>query len=76
MCVFVNFFQAIPLKEAAESSSVVIAVTPHGGHIGFLDGIFPRYQTYMDRVYREFVHSMFTNRETIVNRTYIQDQKG
>ena len=45
----------------------MIAVTPYGGHIGFLDGIFPRYQTYMDRVFQEYVQAVFNKTDLLMD---------
>lgn len=56
---------ALPFKEVSESSSMVLAVTPYGGHIGFLDGLFPRYHTYMDKVFKQFVVAIFKHRQVL-----------
>lgn len=47
--------QAIPVKEASVNPSVALLITAHGGHIGFLEGVFPNHQRYMNRVFSQFM---------------------
>uniref|UniRef100_A0A4W3J5T8 Phospholipase ABHD3 n=1 Tax=Callorhinchus milii TaxID=7868 RepID=A0A4W3J5T8_CALMI len=49
---------AIPKESAKQSPYVSLLLTSHGGHIGFLEGIFPRQTTYMDRVFKQFVQAV------------------
>lgn len=47
--------EAIPIKGAEESSHVAIVVTARGGHIGFLDGIWPGHKDqYMARIFAQY----------------------
>ncbi|CAH1776076.1 unnamed protein product, partial [Owenia fusiformis] len=50
---------AIPIKEAEKNENVALVVTSHGGHIGFLEGLFPRHTSYMDRMYGQFIDAIF-----------------
>ncbi|ELU04778.1 hypothetical protein CAPTEDRAFT_143198 [Capitella teleta] len=50
---------SIPLDKAAASKNVAIAMTDHGGHIGFLEGIFPRGANLMDKLLGEFADAIF-----------------
>ena len=43
------------MKAAEENENIAIVVTPCGGHIGFLEGIFPRDKNYMYRWFNQFV---------------------
>ncbi|KAM9643981.1 phospholipase ABHD3 isoform 4-T5 [Morphnus guianensis] len=50
---------AIPVETAKQNANVALVLTSCGGHIGFLEGIWPRKCTYMDRVFKQFVQAMF-----------------
>ncbi|KAL0200124.1 hypothetical protein M9458_003311, partial [Cirrhinus mrigala] len=42
-----------------QNPNVALLITCHGGHIGFLEGLWPRQSTYMDRVFCQFTRAMF-----------------
>lgn len=50
--------EAIPIETAKQNPNVALVLTSYGGHIGFLEGIWPRQSTYMDRVFKQFVQAM------------------
>ncbi|KAM6283210.1 phospholipase ABHD3 isoform 3-T3 [Porphyrio hochstetteri] len=50
---------AIPVETAKQNANVALVLTSCGGHIGFLEGIWPRKCTYMDRVFKQFVQAIF-----------------
>ncbi|XP_077348681.1 phospholipase ABHD3 isoform X2 [Lithobates pipiens] len=50
---------AIPVECAKQNPNVALVLTAYGGHIGFLEGIWPRQQTYMDRIFKQFVQAIF-----------------
>ncbi|NXS18258.1 ABHD3 Phospholipase, partial [Mystacornis crossleyi] len=50
---------AIPVETAKQNANVALVLTSCGGHIGFLEGIWPRKCTYMDRVFKQFVQAVF-----------------
>ena len=50
------------------SDKLAIAVTSYGGHIGFLEGIFPRHESYMDRVFSEYVYAVFNHIDRLVKK--------
>lgn len=54
--------QAIPLKEISETKNVAVVVTSRGGHIGFLEGVWPvKEEQYMGKFFSQFFTSMFTS---------------
>ncbi|XP_053427374.1 phospholipase ABHD3 isoform X2 [Nycticebus coucang] len=58
---------AIPIETAKQNPNVALVLTSHGGHIGFLEGIWPRQSTYMDRVFKQFVQAMVEHGHELSN---------
>lgn len=56
---------AFPVALAQRSPNVALLVTSHGGHIGFLEGLFPHGEGYMDRVFSQFVRAAFEHQEDL-----------
>ena len=58
-------FLALPIEAANSNPLTVLAVTKHGGHFGFMEGISPRGPSWMNRVCRQFLsavkHSLWTS---------------
>ncbi|XP_053988616.1 phospholipase ABHD3 [Hylaeus volcanicus] len=53
--------QAIPLKEISETKKVAVVVTSRGGHIGFLEGVWPvKEEQYMGKLFSQFFNALFT----------------
>ena len=50
---------AIPVDEAYQNNHIAMVITTHGGHIGFLEGAFPRDKNYMYRWYSQYVDAIF-----------------
>ncbi|XP_064202983.1 phospholipase ABHD3 [Anguilla rostrata] len=50
---------AFPVEVVKQNPHVALLITDHGGHIGFLEGIWPWRSTYMDRVFRQFTQAIF-----------------
>ncbi|KAK1797413.1 hypothetical protein P4O66_008782 [Electrophorus voltai] len=49
---------AIPVEAVKQNPNLALLITCHGGHIGFLEGVWPRQSTYMDRVFRQFARAV------------------
>nr|XP_056710365.1 phospholipase ABHD3 [Euleptes europaea] len=58
---------AIPVEMAKQNPNVALVLTSCGGHIGFLEGLWPRKCTYMDRVFKQFVQAVFEHGSKILN---------
>lgn len=54
--------EAIPLKEISKTKNVAVVVTSRGGHIGFLEGVWPvKEEQYMGKFFSQFFAAMFTS---------------
>ncbi|KAL7872508.1 hypothetical protein SRHO_G00074910 [Serrasalmus rhombeus] len=65
---------AFPVSLAQRLPNVALLVTAHGGHIGFLEGLFPNGDGYMDRLLGQFVHAAFEHLEDLREACSIKDQ--
>ncbi|XP_066593588.1 phospholipase ABHD3 [Prorops nasuta] len=53
--------EAIPLGEINKSKNVAVVVTSRGGHIAFLEGVWPvKGEEYMARLFSQFFTALFT----------------
>ncbi|KAL6485593.1 hypothetical protein MHYP_G00049850 [Metynnis hypsauchen] len=64
---------AFPVSLAQRLPNVALLVTAHGGHIGFLEGLFPNGDGYMDRLLGQFVHAAFEHLEDLREACSIKD---
>lgn len=57
------YFAAIPVVEASTSEHVAIVITARGGHIGFMEGLWPgkARDQYMARLFSQYYQGMFRN---------------
>ncbi|XP_066481097.1 phospholipase ABHD3 [Tiliqua scincoides] len=58
---------AIPVEIAKQNPNVALVLTSCGGHIGFLEGLWPRKCTYMDRIFKQFIQAVFEHGNKILN---------
>lgn len=58
-CLYISQHPAFPLALAKHLPNVALLVTAHGGHIGFLEGFFPRGEGYMDRLIGQYIEAVF-----------------
>lgn len=53
--------QAIPLKEISQTKKIAVVVTSRGGHIGFMEGMWPvKEEQYMGKLFSQFFTALFT----------------
>jgi len=51
--------ESLPLEAASRSSHVAILATKYGGHIGFMEGVFPTRYHYSDKVFSQYLGKVF-----------------
>lgn len=59
---YLNYFTAIPVEEASKSEHVAIVITARGGHIGFMEGLWPAKEAseqYMARLFSQYFQAIF-----------------
>uniref|UniRef100_A0A3B1J2W5 Phospholipase ABHD3 n=1 Tax=Astyanax mexicanus TaxID=7994 RepID=A0A3B1J2W5_ASTMX len=56
---------ALPVGVIQRMPNVALLVTAHGGHIGFLEGLFPKSEGYMDRLFGQFIWAAFEHLEEL-----------
>jgi abhydrolase domain-containing protein 1/3 len=52
---------SIPVGEASDTDNVAILTTTYGGHIGFMEGLFPTRYHFSDRLFEQFAGAVFQN---------------
>ncbi|KAG9467531.1 hypothetical protein GDO78_014783 [Eleutherodactylus coqui] len=66
--------EALPLDEASSHPYLALLVPAHGGHIGFLEGLYPNRQSYMNRVFSQFVGATLQRYDDLRNITKSRSQ--
>nr|XP_020503068.1 phospholipase ABHD3-like isoform X2 [Labrus bergylta] len=66
---------AFPLTIVQNLPNVALLLTAHGGHIAFLQGLFPRGESYMERVFGQFVQAVFEHPRDITKACGIKEEK-
>lgn len=66
---------AFPLTIVQGLPNVALLLTAHGGHIAFLQGFFPRGESYMERVFGQFIRAVFEHPRDINKACGIKEEK-
>ncbi|XP_026197869.1 protein ABHD1-like isoform X3 [Anabas testudineus] len=66
---------AFPLTIVQGLPNVALLLTAHGGHIAFLDGLFPRGETYMERLFGQFIQAVFEHPKDINKACGIKEEQ-
>lgn len=55
---FLLYLEGIPVEVAEKLENIGLVITARGGHIGFMEGIWPlKTDQYMFKLFRQFFHS-------------------
>lgn len=52
-------YEQIPVEKMKNCENVSLILTHTGGHVGFLEGVWPTGHGYLGRVYREYIQAVF-----------------
>uniref|UniRef100_A0A3B4UTJ2 Phospholipase ABHD3 n=1 Tax=Seriola dumerili TaxID=41447 RepID=A0A3B4UTJ2_SERDU len=66
---------AFPLTIVRSLPNVALLLTAHGGHIAFLQGLFPRGESYMERLFGQFVQAVFEHPSDINKACGIEEEQ-
>lgn len=69
------FLAAFPVSIVQGLPNVALLLTAHGGHIAFLQGLFPRGESYMERLFGQFVQAVFEHPRDIRKACGIKEEK-
>ncbi|CAL8316945.1 unnamed protein product [Merluccius merluccius] len=56
---------SLPMAMVQHLANVALLVTAHGGHLGFLEGLLPLGECYMDRLVGQFIQAGFEHTEEL-----------
>lgn len=56
---------AFPVPIVQSLPNVALLLTARGGHIAFLQGLFPRGESFMERLFGQFVRAVFEHQRDI-----------
>ncbi|XP_028460426.1 phospholipase ABHD3, partial [Perca flavescens] len=65
---------AFPLTTIQSLPNVALLLTAHGGHIAFMEGFFPRGESYMERLFGQFVQAAFEHPKDIKKACGIREE--
>lgn len=54
---------AIPMEEIKQENNIILALTRHGGHNGFLQGLIPTGISYDVQVFSQFISALFRQKD-------------
>ncbi|XP_023125534.1 phospholipase ABHD3-like isoform X1 [Amphiprion ocellaris] len=66
---------AFPVNIVQNLPNVALLLTAHGGHIAFLQGLFPRGESYMERLFGQFVQAVFEYPKDIEKACSIKEEQ-
>lgn len=58
---FYVLFSGIPVEEINRSNHVTLVMTNCGGHVAFVDSLFARGRSFMDRLVNEYLQTVTSN---------------
>ncbi|KAM3860956.1 phospholipase ABHD3-like [Diretmus argenteus] len=62
------------IPQAQGLPNVAMLVTAHGGHVAFLEGLFPRGEAYSDRLFGQFIQAVFEHPEELKRACSLKEE--
>ena len=55
----------IPVEEIEKTEKLAVVLTERGGHVAFVDTFFARGDSYVDRMFEQYVTAVFNNQDLL-----------
>ena len=59
------FVLGIPVEEIEKTENLAVVLTERGGHVAFVDTFFARGDSYVDRMFEQYVTAVFNNQDLL-----------
>ncbi|CAL8312905.1 unnamed protein product [Lota lota] len=67
---------SLPMATVQRLANIALLVTAHGGHLGFLEGLLPRGECYMDRLVGQFIQAGFEHTKELTQACGKEEEVG
>lgn len=64
---------ALPREQAQNNKNTILAVTKKGGHVSFVEGLWPGGTCYVDRVIAEYIQALIELRKYNINNNNVNN---
>ncbi|XP_066268270.1 phospholipase ABHD3-like [Branchiostoma lanceolatum] len=67
-------FDSIPTEDIKTNPNISLVVTSHGGHVGFGDWLSPTRESFLDKLFQQYIDAVFKYREKELLGTHMKKQ--
>ncbi|XP_035660309.1 phospholipase ABHD3-like [Branchiostoma floridae] len=65
-------FDSIPTEDIKKNPNISLVVTSHGGHVGFGDWLSPTRESFLDKLYQQYIDAVFKYGEKELKGTHLK----
>ncbi|XP_078584429.1 protein ABHD1-like [Branchiostoma floridae x Branchiostoma japonicum] len=65
-------FDSIPTEDIKKNPNISLVVTLHGGHVGFGDWLSPTRESFLDKLYQQYIDAVFKYGEKELKGTHLK----